>query len=113
MDRISLEYAQKVRTIQSAIKTQNDILLNRISTIINRATLDAFDKLEKNLKEFTDVYQLIKKMQTPNLSPNDVTALHNKFLDNHIMMYQEHNLKSRHFFYLDLLNQISMSIGSL
>lgn len=61
MDRIVFDYSSKIRTLQQAIKTQNDILINKISAIVNRTTIEAFEKLEGNLTEFVDSYTKIKQ----------------------------------------------------
>ncbi|KAM3146707.1 wD repeat domain [Paramecium bursaria] len=94
---------QWIKTLQSAIKTQNEVIVNRITAVINQSTLDSLKLLDENLKQFIDSYNAILKQE---LIPNIIQNFHLLNIKEQIISYSQNNLKN-------LKEQLQFSISSL
>ncbi|CAD8110692.1 unnamed protein product [Paramecium sonneborni] len=101
MDELEMKYQDQINTLQKAIKTQNDVLINKIQTIINQSTLEVFQTLERNFAEFRQNYREIRDFKEQNSH-----FVNYSYLWEEIQNYANLNLRT-------LREQISNSIGGL
>ncbi|CAK94055.1 unnamed protein product (macronuclear) [Paramecium tetraurelia] len=101
MDELEKKYQDQINTLQKAIKTQNEVLINKIQTIINQSTLDVFQTLDRNFEEFRLNYREIR-----DFKQQDQQFINYEYLWDEIQNYGNQNLRT-------LREQISNSIGGL
>ncbi|CAD8105801.1 unnamed protein product [Paramecium sonneborni] len=101
MDELEKKYQDQINTLQKAIKTQNEVLINKIQTIINQSTLEVFQTLDRNFAEFRQNYREIRDFKEQNIQ-----FVNYEYLWEEIQNYANLNLRT-------LREQISNSIGGL
>ncbi|CAD8189595.1 unnamed protein product [Paramecium pentaurelia] len=101
MDELEKKYQDQINTLQKAIKTQNEVLINKIQTIINQSTLEVFQTLESNFAEFRQNYREIR-----DFKQQENEFVNYEYLCEEIQNYASLNLRT-------LREQISNSIGGL